>query len=422
MNAFETYKLQNGMEIILVPRRESPATTVMATVKVGSKYESKETSGLSHFLEHMAFKGTKKRPKPIDISMELDGLGAQYNAFTSQEHTAYYAKVRNASFEKALDVVSDIYLNSTIPAEEMEKERGVIIEEINMYEDLPMRKVEELFLKLLYGDQPAGWDVAGRKEVIQRLKREDFIKWREKHYKSGNTIIAIAGGYNTEKAKEKVENVFSALKKEPETALPEVVERQDKPEELIYYKDTDQTHMILGFRAFDIHDKRRWALEVLADILGGSMSSRLFQKLRGKLGISYYVGSDAALLTNSGIISASAGVSKKRADEAVSAILEEFVRLKDEKVGDKELKKAKDHIIGNLFLSLETSNRLAGFYTAQRVAGLPISTPEDTAEQIQKVKAEEIMAVANELFVNKALNLAAVGPFHDKSFSDILKV
>ena len=422
MKNFNIFKLKNGMEVILIPRKESPATTVMVTVMVGSKYETKDISGLSHFLEHMAFKGTKKRPRPIDISSELDSLGANYNAFTSQEQTLYYAKIRNERFDKALDIVSDLYLNPTVLEEELEKEKGVIIEEINMYEDMPMRKIGYNFLKVLYGDQPAGWHILGRKEVIQKLKREDFINYREKHYKSENTILTIAGGYSEKGIKNKIENTFSSLERQPETKMPEVKEKQSKPNELIEFKKSDQTHLVLGFRAFDVHDERQYALEALADILGGGASSRLFQKIREDLGLAYYVGASANLSTNNGRIKASAGVNKNKTEEVIKIILEEFQKMKEEPVTKKELTRVKESFAGSLLLSLETSSSQAMFYTYQRVMKLEPLTPEQIIEKTNAVTAEDIQAVANDLFKNEGLNLALIGPFKNKSFGDILKI
>ncbi|MEK7629809.1 MAG: pitrilysin family protein, partial [Patescibacteria group bacterium] len=189
MQNFKRLVLKNGLRLILVPQKQALATTVSVSVEAGSKYETKEINGLSHFLEHMCFKGTTNRPKQIDIVSELDSLGAQYNAMTRMETTSYYAKAKKDSFDKILEIVADMYLNPIFPADEIEKEKGVIIGEINMYEDLPQRRVQEFFMELLYGDQPAGWSIAGRKEVIERLNREDFIKYRAKHYLPPSTVL-----------------------------------------------------------------------------------------------------------------------------------------------------------------------------------------------------------------------------------------
>ena len=421
-NGFQRIILDNGLRVILVPEEHSLATTVMVLVEAGSKYETKEINGLSHFLEHMCFKGTLRRPKPIDIASELDGLGAEYNAFTSQEFTSYFAKAKNESFEKILEIVADLYLNPTFEAAEIEKEKGVIIEEINMYEDLPMRRVQEFFMELVYGEQPAGWSVAGEKEVVYKLNREDFLNYRAKHYLAQATTLVIAGGFNQDKVLEKINSHFAGLQANEKGAKLKVIEKQEKPEELIKFKESDQTHLVMGFRAFDIFDERKYALQVLADILGGGMSSRLFQKVREELGAAYYVNASADLYSDHGLILMSAGVDHKKLEAVIKAGLQEFAKFKTEKVGSQELQRAKDHLIGRLFLSIETSDEIGYFYGGEEVMGLTLQTPEALAEKIRAVTAEEIQSVANDLFKNESLNLTAIGPFKDKSFLDILKV
>ncbi len=422
MQNFKRLVLKNGLRLILVPRKEALATTVSVSVEAGSKYETKEINGLSHFLEHMCFKGTTNRPKQIDIVSELDSLGAQYNAMTGMETTSYYAKAKKDSFDKILEIVADMYLNPIFPAEEIEKEKGVIIGEINMYEDLPQRRVQEFFMELLYGDQPAGWSIAGRKEVIERLNREDFIKYRAKHYLPPSTVLIIAGGFEPSEAVKKVKMYFDKMPAGVKGAKPKVREEQKQPQELVSFKETDQTHVVLGFRAFGIFDERKYALDLLADILGGSMSSRLFQKVRDEMGAGYYVNASTDFYNDHGIIAMSAGIHHEKVEPVIKAALAEFRRLKDEKIGNDELKRGKDHLTGNLFLAVETSDELGSFYGSQEIMGLPLQTPEEIADKIQKVTAEEIQAVAKDLFLEEQLNLALIGPFRDKYFSDILKV
>ncbi|MEK7088848.1 MAG: pitrilysin family protein, partial [Patescibacteria group bacterium] len=203
--------LNNGLRVITVPMKDNPTVTVLVLVEAGSKYETKRINGLSHFLEHMCFKGTVKRPKAIDISKELDSLGSQYNAFTAQEYTGYYAKSDAKHFKQIFDVVSDIYLNSTFPNTEMQKEKGVIIEEINMYEDMPNRHVQDLIMKLLYGDQPAGWNIAGEKKNILNMKRDDFIKYKKAHYLPKATTIVVAGKVDEKQVMKEVNKVFGKI-------------------------------------------------------------------------------------------------------------------------------------------------------------------------------------------------------------------
>lgn len=410
------------MRLILVPKADSLATTVAVSVEAGSKYETKDINGLSHFLEHMCFKGTKKRPKAIDISSELDGMGASFNAFTAQEMTSYYVKARNESLDKVLDVIADMYLNPVFDKNEIEKERGVIIEEINMYEDTPQRRVQEFFMTLVYGDQPAGWDIAGRKEVIRKLSREDFIKYREAHYVGQATAVVVAGGFKGKDIEGKIERHFASISKGEKSPKVAVFEKQEKPAELIRHKDSDQTHLVMGFRAFDTFDERRFALEVLTDILGGGMSSRLFQKIREELGAAYYVRAGADLYSDHGLISMAAGVDHKKIETVIEAALGEFDRFRKEEVDRKELERTKEHLIGQLFLSLETSDELGFYYALQEIQKLPLMTPEDLSAKIKAVTPEEIRSVANDLFKNENLNLAVIGPFKGKSFSGILKV
>lgn len=411
---FKKITLDNSLRIITAPMPDSLTTTVLVLVEAGSKYETKEINGISHFLEHMCFKGTDKRPRSIDISSELDGIGAVYNAFTSMEYTGYFAKARTAHFNEILDVVSDIYLNPIFESKEINKERGVIIEEINMYEDLPMQRVQVLFTDLLYGDQPAGWSIAGRKEVIKKLTRDDFLKYHNEHYLAKSSLVLVAGKFNEEEASEKIKKAFTPIKSSAKTPKIKTTEHQDKPEILLKHKETDQTHLVLGVRAFDIFDKRKYILEVLADILGGGMSSRLFQKIREEMGAAYYVNACADLLTDHGFFAASAGVDNNKIDNVIEATLGEFKKLVEKSVGNKELERAKEHLIGNLIIGLETSDHLAGFYGAQEILTREIDTPEEIIKKIQQVKSEEIKAVANDIFHNQKLNLAIIGPFKDK--------
>ncbi len=420
---YKKITLDNNLRVITVPMPDSLTTTVLILVEAGSKYETKEINGLSHFLEHMCFKGTEKRPKSIEISSELDSIGAVYNAFTGMEYTGYFAKARPEHFDTILDVVSDIYLNQIFEHKEIDKERGVIIEEINMYEDLPMRRVQELFTSLLYGDQPAGWDIAGRKEVIKKLVRDDFVKYRREHYLSQSSLVVVAGKFNEEEVIPKIENVFLGIKSGLKTPKIKTIEYQDRPEIFLKHKETDQTHLILGCRAFDVFDKRRFALEILADILGGGMSSRLFQKIREELGAAYYVSSDADLYTDHGYLTASAGVDHNKINEVIEATLEEFKKLATESVDSKELSRAKEHLIGHLIMGLETSDHLASFYGGQEVITKKLMAPEEIIKKIQVVTSEEIMAVAKDIFQNQKLNLAVIGPFSEKErFEKIVKL
>ena len=415
--------LKNGMRIVVVPIKGAPSVTVMSLIEAGSKYENKQNNGISHFLEHMFFKGTEKRPKAIDISREFDSIGAQNNAFTDQEVTGYWAKAHKKHTDKMLDIISDMYLHPTLPADDLETEKGVIIEEINMYEDLPQRLVHEVFDSLLHGDQPAGWSIAGTKENIRSFGREDFINYRKNHYVASATTVVVAGDVDEKSIFKKVEKAFAEISTSKKTNKKKVSEKQTEPAIKTKFKETDQTHVVIGVRAYNMHDKKIPTLRLLSVVLGNGMSSRLFQKMREELGICYYVRSEANGLTDHGTLSISAGVDSNRVEQGIKGILDEMKRIRDEKIPDSELRKAKDYLIGNMYLSLESSDDLANFFGFQEIFKEKIKTPKEVEAEIEKITATDIAKVAKEIITNKRLNMAIIGKYKDDSkFKDILKV
>lgn len=414
--------LENGLRVITVPQADSVAAAIFVLVEAGSKYEKKELNGISHFLEHMVFKGTAARPKAGMIAEELAALGAQFNAFTSQEFTAYYVKVAKRHFDKALEIVSDLYLNPIFNPKEIDKERGVVIEEINMYEDMPPHKVQRLMLELLYGDQPAGWDVAGRKEVIQKISQADFLNYRREHYVAKATAVIVAGSFDEGAALQKIEGHFKVIPAAEKSGKPKTKEAQKEPALKVYKKDSDQTHLVIAARAFDAFDERRFALQVLSDVLGGGMSSRLFNKVRNELGAAYYIHSSADLSTDHGVLDIAAGVDHKKIAEVIRAILGECRRIKEEPVPKAELQKAKDHLSGSILLDLETSDQLANFYGGQEIVEKKIITPDELIAKLQAVSADEVRKVAGDVFRDEGLNLALIGPFDDEAkFRELLR-
>lgn len=414
--------LENGLRLITVPMKDNPTVTVLILVEAGSKYETKENNGVSHFLEHMCFKGTVNRPLNSDISTELDGLGSVYNAFTSQECTGYYAKARHVHLDKILDIVSDMYLNPLLDEKEIEKERGVIIEEINMREDIPQNKVQNLFNSLVYGDQPAGWDVAGTKETVGKINKKDFLDYRNKFYTAGATTVVVTGNFSELEVIEKVRAIFSFLPKVEKGTKVKVKDNQNQPEIAIFKKDTDQTHIVLGTRTFNLYDERMKIMTVLVGVLDGGMSSRLFKKLRDEMGVCYYVNAYNDASTDHGVFFISAGVDSKRVKEVINVLISELNKLKNELVGDEELQKVKQNLIGTMHLGLESSNSLANFYGGQEILNQKIKTPEEISAEIERITAEDIRSLAREIFVDSGLNLAIVGRFDDQAeFADILK-
>lgn len=415
-------KLNNGLRLILIPVKNTKAASVLVQIGTGSKYESKRLNGISHFLEHMMFKGTKKRPNPLEITKILDGIGADFNAFTGKEMTGFYIKLSSQYLDTALDILSDIYLNSLFDENELNKEKGVIIEEINMYYDLPKYYVQVLFEKLLYGNQPAGWDIAGKKENILKIKRKDLINYLNNHYSSLNTVISIAGNFNKKSILKKAENYFGKIKKFSPKKKKRVRERQIKPGVLIQYKKTDQSHLVFGFRSFGIFDKRRYSLLLAAIILGGNMSSRLFKKLRDELGIAYYINTEPQFYLDSGYLATSCGLNNKRIKEGLKEIIKEHYRIIND-INESEIRMAKDYIKGKLELKLEDSLEIASFFSNQELLLNKILTPDELFKKIETVSKKDIKKTLKDIFKPNRMNLSVIGPFKNKKvFDRLLKI
>lgn len=417
--------LDNGLRIITVPMKDNPTVTVLALAEAGSKYENKEVNGISHFLEHLFFKGTKNRPTSLDISKEFDGLGAQNNAFTGHEMICYWAKGQAKNLSKLLDIISDMYINSLFPEKEIEKEKGVIVDEINMYEDMPMVGIEDLFMELLYGDQPAGRKISGEKENIRKITREDITRYKNQHYVAQSTVVIVAGGgFDEKKIIKEIEKKFEQISVTKKENKKKVIEKQTEPGVLIKNKKTDQTHLSLGARAFGLKSKQKAELQVLTGVLGRGMSSRLFQKLRDEMGVGYYVRASIEFFTDHGFLTVNTGVDNKRVFEVIKAILIEFKKTTQELVEEQELKKVKDYFTGNLMLGLESSDAIANYYGQQEILKKEIIEPAEFVKEIQAVTASEVRAIARKIFKNDRLNLALIGPFEDKDkkqFEEILK-
>lgn len=406
--------LPNKLRVLSVPMKNANSVSVLVLVGTGSKYETKDINGISHFLEHMFFKGTKKRPNTLKISETLDMIGGQYNAFTSKEMTGFWAKVDKKHADVALDWISDMFLNSKFEAKELEREKGVVIEELNMYLDTPTSYVAELFEDLLYGDQPAGWRIVGEKENILNYNREKLLNYYKTHYSTQNTVICVAGDIDAKEIAKKVEKHFGKAKMGSALGKLPAKELQTKPGALIHYKKTDQTHFCLGVRAYDMHSPKKYALSLMAVILGGNMSSRLFISVRERNGLAYYVHTSVDATTDTGYLVTQAGIKNDSLEKAIALVLKEYRDLKNRKISTKELQKAKDYIRGTMALSLDSTDSNASFYAAQEVMAEKVLTPEEKLKMIDKVTADDIYKVAQDIFTEKKLNLSVIGPFEEK--------
>ena len=412
---FKKRVLKNGLRIITIPKKESETTNILILAETGSKYEASEEAGLSHFLEHMFFKGTKQRPKAGDISTELDAMGAENNAYTSQELTGYYATVQPKLADKALDVLADMYLNATFPEADIKKEFGVIVEEMNMYEDLPKQQAQKLFFSLLYGDQPAGRPIIGSKETVRGFTQKDFLNYRAKHYVAEATVVVVAGKFNEARMVKKIERQFKNISTTSNPPKLPVTESQTKPAVAVKRKDSDQTHLVLGFRTFWAGHQDTEVVDLLAAILGGGMSSRLFRKIRDELGAAYYVSAYNDYYTDHGVLMIPVGTDNKRVEEIVKVILEECRKLTTALISKAELDRAKESMLGKLFLNLERSSGLAAFYGGEEIVRGKLESPEAMARKTRAITPRQIRAVAQKIFKNKSLNLALVGPFDNPS-------
>ena len=419
---FKKIKLANGLRVYASPIPGTKTITVMMMFGTGSKYESLSNNGISHFLEHMFFKGTSNRPSAQKISQELDALGCEYNAFTAKEYTGYWIKIDSTKISPAMDILSDMLLYSNFSAAEIEKERGVIIEEINMYHENPMMYVEDLFETCLYGDTPAGREIAGPKENILRMPRASFLEYFKSQYGVNSAVLCLAGKVDkkTERLAEKYfgkmpESIFKDKLKTPD--------EQQKPQVIIYFKEGKQAVISLGVRAFDTYHRDKTILKVLSVILGGSMSSRMFTEVREKRGLAYFVHTTSELYTDTGYLTTQAGIPVGKQDQAIKVILAEYKKISQQLVSPAELKRAKDLIRGRTIIGFEESDNVANWYAKQAVLKEEMQSPEQFFAELEKVKASDIRRVAKKIFVDQKLNLAVIGPFKEKKeFEKILKI
>ncbi len=406
--------LDNGLRVIVAPMEGTKTATVLVMVGTGGKYETRKTSGISHFLEHLFFKGTKKRQTTMKITESLEILGADYDAFTSKEYTGFYAKTASFNFDKSAEIISDILINSLFSKEEIERERGVILEEIKMIKDDPPRYVGDLFEILLYGDTPAGWDIGGTTETVGSITRKQILKYFKSQYVAKNIVICVAGAVNETDVLREIKKYFGDFNGRDFKRKELVKEKQEKPQVLLYNKKTDQTHISLGVRAYNMVHADRHVLALLGVILGGGMSSRLFTSVRGNLGLAYYIYSSSDMYTDSGYFTTQAGIDANNLEKAVSIILGEYKKIAEQGVLEAELQKVKDYIKGRMIMSLESSSAMASFFADQEILENKILTPEEKMAKIDAVTVDDIQTVARDIFKNEKLNLALIGPVGKK--------
>ncbi|HPO05937.1 MAG TPA: pitrilysin family protein, partial [Candidatus Gracilibacteria bacterium] len=395
-----------------IPDFES--TTVLCLVKAGSRYESEEQRGLAHFLEHMFFKGGEKYQNAKEVATAIDAIGGDFNAFTGKEYAGYYVKCANEHLDTASDVLSDMLVRGQFKDSEIEKERGVIIEELNMYQDTPMYQVGWNFENLVIGDQSLGWDTIGVRETIMNFQHKDFVQYYQDLYQSSAIVIAICGGIDFEKAKNLVSNYFSDLNNKTPRNFPVLKDLKAQDPIHIQEKKTEQAHFVLGGKSPAARQDDSYAAKLLGVICGGMMSSRMFLNIREARGLCYYISTSTDEFKDTGLISTSAGVDLNRLLEAVEAVLAEYRKLRNELVNEDELNKAKNFLLGKMKLRLEDSEDLAHFLGRQELLHDEILSPEEIAQKIKAISAEDIQSMAQKVFAPENLHLAIIGPFAEQ--------
>lgn len=418
-------KLSNGLRTIIAPIKELKSATTLIMVGAGSRYESRKNNGISHFLEHMAFKGTKKHPSAMEIATLMDGIGAESNAFTHKEYTGYYIRSAATHIPLALDLLSDFIKHPLIDQKEIDNERGVIIGEIDLYEDTPMRNIGDVFENLLFGDVPLGWDIAGTKDVIRSVQRKDFIDYMKKLYSASNIVLVISGNVDEKNGLEEIKKTLEGAKNFPTSTYEKVKPVKQKSVKLLLKsKKTEQAHFALGVTTTGLkNDAEKYPLMMLSSILGGGMSSRLFHEVREKRGLGYYVRAYSEHYLDAGYLASFAGVDPKKIDEAIKVVLDEYEKVKKAGViKDEELKKAKEYVKGHFVLSLEDTKSVAGYYATDEVLLGETEDPDSIIRKIDKVTVEQVLKIANKYLTPARMNLAIIGNYEDKGqFEKLLK-
>lgn len=415
---YKKQTLKNGIRLITSPLKETQTASLIVMVKVGSRFEIDRDGGLAHFVEHMMFKGTRKRPTTLALSKELDGVGAEYNAFTGKDITAYFIKADSRHLSLAIDMLSDMLLNSKLEAAEIKKEKGVIVEEINMYEDNPLMYVEEMLEEIMFSGNPLGRMIAGSRQTVRAVTRVRMAQFKNNYYQGRNMIIGLAGNYlpgHVEEIKKKFAFLSGSKK-----AFSKIKSGQKTPRVRVRYKETEQVQLALGWTAYSYFDEKIYPLQLLSVILGGNMSSRLFINVREKNGLAYFVHSGVNVYEDTGSLVIQAGLDKSRMELSIKTILKETEKMKHD-ITAAELKRAKDFVAGKVALDLEDSLSIARWYASQEAMTGKIMTPEEKLQRLSKVTAKEIQTVAKEIFNKKKISLAIIGPFKDeKQFRKLL--
>lgn len=425
-------KLSNGMPVIRVPMPAAKSVTALVLTNTGSRYEEPREEGIAHFFEHIVFKGTQKYTTAQDLAAAIDSVGADFNAFTSKEYTGYYVKGASQHLGLALDVISDMLLRPLLRQEDIDREKGVIIEEINMYADNPARHIDDIFDRMMFKGSGLGHDIIGTKKTVSNIKTANFQQFLKQWYGYGNMLLILAGDATVLNAPETLEMVESAFSKDGGERIQDKVNLEAylppyalAPERFsLTFKETEQAHFVLGWPGITRTDDRRYAQSLLTAIMGGNMSSRLFSEVREKRGLCYYVHAGADTYHDVGEFGASAGVDPKRVEEALKVTIGEFEAAAHGKrqITQEEVQKAKDYIAGKLALGIEDSEDVAQYFGMRQLLTNEIESPDEALAKIRAVTVDEVQQLLEDILQPNELRLALIGPFKDQQpFDEIMK-
>jgi predicted Zn-dependent peptidase len=413
MSVYQRNVLSNGLRVLTAPLEHAQSVTCYIMLAAGSRYENGQNRGIAHFAEHMFFKGTERRPTAKDIALEVDGFGGEFNAFTSKEYTAYYIRCAAEYRDHAFDVLVDMLRNSKFDSEELEREKGVIVEEMNMYYDTPRDYVSSVYDELLFGDNPLGWETLGTKETVTAATRETFLDYIGDWYKPSRMVVGVAGKVGADLLP-RLEDLLGDIEPaETGAPVPASVIRSPEPQVRLRTKDSDQANICIGVPSYPLGHPDRYALQLLGTVLGSGMSSRLFLEVRERRGLAYFVYALNNSFTDAGTLVSQAGVDLKRADEAAGVIADEFKRLADEPVPPDELEKARALAKGRFVLQTESPNGLLLFGLRREVVEGAAVEPAELLAGLDAVTVEDVQRVAQDVIGTQGLRLAAIGPFDD---------
>jgi predicted Zn-dependent peptidase len=408
--------LENGIPVVMESFKNVRSVAVGVWVKIGSRYETASKNGISHFLEHMFFKGTRKR-SPKDIAVEIDSMGGDLNAFTSRENTAFYIKILDEYLERGIDLLSDIFVHSTFPEDELAKEKKIIKEEVKMVEDTPDDYIHDLFNRTIWGDEGLGQSILGRRETIASFTREDLMHHISRYYGTKDIIISCAGKFQPSKLMDLLRDRFGTMRRGSEPRKgPAPVFKSDLK---VYSKDISEAHICIGVPSVSQTSEDRYALFVLNTILGGGVSSRLFQEIRENRGLAYSVYSYTSMYMDTGLWGVYAGVSKKRIREVAELIISEMLSLKDTLTAA-ELENAKRHLKGNMILGLESTNSRMNNIARQEINFGKYISPDEISKAVEMVGMRQIKELSERLLKKGSLSITAYGPLEKDVLDGIL--